>query len=116
MRRSGCGDPPISPGVWRTNFDQARLDGSIAVPPADNQGVEARIVERLGSTSCNRGADSPSGLGQQTNLIDRLADLHVREFKGGDREPITWRPGKTMKPMRCMTRVHYVLKRRLYDI
>jgi hypothetical protein len=40
---------------------------------------------------------------KDAHLIDGFGDRHVGQFENREgRESISWNPGKTMKPMRCM--------------
>jgi hypothetical protein len=100
-------------------FDQAqrrRFDHGAA---ADNQRIEIRIVERLRRDAhADRGTNGPASLGQQTQVIDRLAHLLVRVFKDRHRgEAHHLKAGEDDETeVLHGASPHDVLKRRLCDI
>src|SRR6267378_740771 len=81
---AGRGDPSASLRGLAQEFDQARRRRFGAT--AEKQRIENRGAERLcHDADADRAAHEAAGLGQQTNVVDRLAHLLVRVFKDGER-------------------------------
>ena len=82
------GDPSASLKGLAQEFDQARRRRFGAT--AEKQRIENRGVERLcHDADTDRAAHEAAGLGQQMQIVDRLAYLLARVFEDGERSEAT---------------------------
>jgi len=85
---AGRGDPSASLKGLAQEFDQARRRRFGAT--AEKQRIENRGAERLcHDADADRAAHEAAGLGQQMQIVDRLAHLLVRVFEDGERSEAT---------------------------